>query len=676
MKSSKKVIKIIGIVMLSTLLLGIISFSIILEPNFKINNWESLDENKLTKIERTLSILDKNDSLISDPIYDNNKIFVSIDKINRHTIDAFTSIEDRRFYEHNGIDYLRILSAIKTNLLSKSFKEGASTITQQLIKNTHLNNKKTIARKIQEMRIARDLERNFTKDEILEMYLNILYFGNNMYGIGTASKIMLNKSPQELSIAESALLAGIINNPSKFSPYKNMESAIGRKNLVLKQMLKFKKISKNDYDIALNENIILGDEQSNNHYFDAVINEACEILNCSQYELFKNNYIIGTNLSTDLQLEIEKLIKKNTPSNEEVNIEAIVIDNLSGNILTTNASSKHNLSKLKRPPGSTIKPLIAYAPALEKKLIYPTTPILDEQMGFGNYKPTNYNKKYYGWTTVEHSLINSLNIPAVKLLEMNGIEYSKSFCKKLGISFTKKDTSLTLALGGMSTGISLKELANAYTAFANNGKFVEAKYIRYITDKNNEIIYEHNPTNTIAMREDTAYMINEMLSKCAKSGTAKRIGIKNVCAKTGTVGDTNGNSDAYCIAYTPNYTIAAWYGNEDKKMNNTITGGGFPTILAKEILLLLDDKTIFNIPENIVKLKIDNKELMLNHKVLLADNKIQEKDKKTATFSKDNLPTQYSKQNKLDENYENFLDIRDLDFNNFQIVEGIINKVS
>ncbi len=239
----KRLLIIISTIIISLFIIAGTTFLILTNPNVKIAGWQELDTQKLERIHQTATITDKNGNIIADGIYSKNRIYTPIETIPEWTIDAFISIEDKRFYSHKGIDYIRMLGAAKNNILSASLREGASTITQQLIKNTHLSNEKTFGRKFREIRIAKQLEKEYDKKQILEAYLNIVYFGNNLYGIGQAAHTYFNKDVSQLDIAESALLAGIINNPSRFNPLAHPEQAIKRRNTVLDSMLKNNKLT-------------------------------------------------------------------------------------------------------------------------------------------------------------------------------------------------------------------------------------------------------------------------------------------------------------------------------------------------------------------------------------------------------------------------------------------------
>lgn len=649
------------------ILIPIAAMMLIIEPRVKINGFAELDSARLENVSKTISILNASDEPIADSIYDNNKIYTKIGDLPQHTPAAFVAIEDKRFYSHHGVDYLRILSAAKNNVFSRSIKEGASTISQQLIKNTHLKNDKTFSRKLQEIRIARDLERRYDKSQILEMYLNILYFGNNIYGIGTAANVMFDKSASELTLAESATLAGIINSPAELNPYIHPEKTVKRRNLVLKRMREQGMISQAEYEAAVGSELTLSSRSIViNQYVNSCIAEAREILMKDKSEIFGEGYQIGTYFDDELQSSVDGLIASHTVENGEINV--IIAENSSGSFIVNSSDSKHDIALVKRQPGSTIKPFVCYAPALEAKTVYPITPILDEKTAFGEWEPSNYNDKYYGWVSVEESLSHSLNIPAIKLLESNGIVRAKNVARGFGIDFDAHDDSLALALGAMKDGVTLNTLADAYRTLANGGKYCKGRYIRYIKDKDGNVVYSaQNKSSGQAINADNAYLLTVMLQKCAQSGTAKQIKYASchAAAKTGTVGTKDGNTDAYCIAYTPRYTVAVRIGaTGSEPIANEYSGGTLPAKLCKSILSALGDKSDFAAPDTIVKLNVDLDELNNNQKVMLAGDEVKDINKISAYFSGSNVPRVYSKPRTYIEE-DSILD----DFDNFKIVD-------
>ncbi|MDR0426095.1 MAG: transglycosylase domain-containing protein [Clostridiales bacterium] len=665
-KKRKKAGRVILVSLILLLSVTVLAGFLILEPNVRIYAFAELDKNRLTDVNKVLTLADDEGNTISDPIYDNNKIYTHLRDLPRHVPDAFVAIEDKRFYAHKGIDYLRVLSAAKNNLFSGSIQEGASTISQQLIKNTHLKNEKTFRRKLQEMRVARALEREYAKDDILEMYLNIVYFGSNAYGIGTAAKYMFDKSAKELSVAESALLAAVINNPARYSPYEAPDRAKGRRDLVLKRMLDQNLIDEAAYKSAVDQPLKLAAApKPANQYINQALCEAARILSKRRYQLFDGNYRIETYYDRGLQGFLDGLAAETELNGD---FQMIIADNRSGAFLADSGNSHRDLSELRRQPGSAIKPFVSYAPALEKKLVYPVTPILDEKTDFDGYAPGNFNGKYYGWTDVRTSLVHSLNVPAVKLTEMTGVEQSKQIARRFGLSFDKTDTGLPIALGGMTYGVTLPELCDAYRVLPSGGRYSVGGFVKAIYDRAGNCLYKREAAKVRAIDPGNAYLLTDMLQECARIGTARRLkGVGgNVAAKTGTAGSEAGNTDAYCIAYTPGYTVAVWAGSREALLPGEIAGGTLPAKTAEKILRHLNDTAAFEPPETVTRLDIDLNAYLKDRKILLANDSAPPKDRKPALFSDYNLPRQYAKPHTFIDNST------ELDnFEQFKIVDSL-----
>ncbi len=660
--------RIIIMMILFAIIVVICVFGITFNPYFRLPCYENMDKSKLTDSERTINVYGKNGKLLADKLYDTDKYFVNVNDLPQYTPLCFIAIEDKRFYLHDGIDYVRILSAAKNNMLNGRFKEGASTITQQLVKNTHLNNEKTIHRKINEIRIAKEIEENYSKTEILENYLNILYFGKNTYGIGAAAERFFGKNACELSLSESALLAGIINNPTEYSPFYHFDNAIKRRNSVLYKMKNQNMISDLQYETAVHESIKISNKfKKSSVFLDEIISEACEKLEISKKSLFAGKYKIFTRYDETLGDYIDSLLDEYQIP--EGFYEIVITDNKTGKCIGKYNDTAFSSLNLRRQPGSAIKPILCYAPALEKNLIYPISPIMDEKINYFGYSPVNFDNKYHGWISAREALINSYNIPAVKLLNMNGIEYSKNFAVKCGLSFDTNDTSLTLALGGMQYGLTLNELAESYMSLARGGSKIDMSFISSIYDKNGKCVYRPTANEYQVMREDTAYLITDMLKDCAVRGTAKRINSDQtlcVAAKTGTVGTKKGNSDAYCIAYTPDHTVAVRLSSKaERLLPNELSGGTVVSSIAGKIIRKINDKTFFKQPDNVVSVSIDKQEFDFHHKIVPANTKTPAKNKITALFSKYNIP--YCKISRC---YESELD----NFDNFNIVDGFFDK--
>ena len=543
--------------------------------------------------------------------------YIKLSNLQKHTIDAFIAIEDTEFYRHNGINLKRILGATIKNISSFSFKEGASTITQQLIKNTHLSNSKTIDRKIKEIILALKLEKNYSKDEILEMYLNAIYFGNGCYGIESASQFYFNKSASNLDINESAVLAGLIKSPANYSPINNQDKIEKRKNLVLNEMNKQNLIT--DVELASNKTkgIILDINNMNfekeSAYINSALLEASEILNLPPNKITSSHFKIYTYHNNFISGELSNSIKHN--SNAMHN--AIVVDNKTGGIIAFNSSYIFGSTKIKRNPESTRKPSLVYAPALEYGEIYTCSLLNDEPTIYeNNYKPKNISDIYYGKITAEEALAKSLNIPAINLFKEIGIEKCKSFAKKCGITFDKTDNGLSLALGAMKYGVTIQDLCNAYLTLPNNGYYKKTAFIKRIEDENGNIVYSRNGIQKKVFSDETAYLLGKMMEKTTTIGTCKALSSLpyEIHTKTGTNGteNENKNTDKICIAQTTEHTSCIWYFSKDNNEENLLDSNSgsqlSPTLKVKTLFENIYKNNApkkFSKPNGIISLKLD-----------------------------------------------------------------------
>lgn len=586
----------------------------------------------------------------SKPIKEENQFngdYCKLEELHDYTIDAFVSIEDKEFFHHKGINKKRILKAMLNNLKSHSLKEGASTISQQLVKNTHLSNEKTFERKLKEVALTKKLEKNFSKNQILESYLNVIFFGNNCYGLENASKFYFDKNAKDLTLSESCTLAGIIKSPTKYSPISNYNNSLARRNLVLSEMEKDGKIDIDEKIKAQNEQINLTIRRNNenklNSYSQASIDEAAKLLKTTPKQLALGGYKIHTYLNQDKQTALKHALDENKL--DEIDSAAITIDPNACAVTAYVGKSDYKILDAKRQPASCIKPLLVYAPAFNEGVLSPETQILDEKIQIGSYTPSNVNKKFLGYVSVVDAVKNSINIPAIKALSYIGIDTGKQYAQKLGITFDEQDDSYALALGGMTYGVSLKTLASAYSVFPNNGEYDDAKFVQYITDKDNKLVYIHKPNKKMVFREDSAYLMTEVLKETAKSGTARKLSdIKNVevASKTGTSGNKNGNTDAYNISYTPTEVIGVWYGTLDN-YPVSIAGGNQPSQVARAYINSQEyKKTEFEKPSSVTEAKIDTLELDENHRLVLASPYAPERYTKTALFSRFNMPSEVS----------------------------------
>ena len=651
----KKIFRVVCIVFL-TILICILSMVLILFTK-SINEVKDIDINLSKNTTSVCKIYNNNGELINDKI---NLVsnYVELEDVSPYLVEGFISIEDKKFYKHNGLNYLRIAKAMVNNITAGSFVEGASTISQQLIKNKYLTNEKSISRKIKEMYLTLKMEAQEDKDTIIESYINTIYYGNGAYGISNASSRFFNKLPNELSLSECATLVGIVKSPAKYSPLNDYDNSIGRRNLVLKEMYKDGLITKSEYVQAVNEKLELDIQEISNYnsldlYSKKVINEACEILNMSKYEILNKGYSIYTYQDKDEQNILDSIVNNDAyyDKNEYGNIAdnlTMIIENKTAGITAISGRSRYDLTSFKRQPGSLIKPILVYTPAFEERLIYPSSQILDEKITINNYSPHNVSDKYYGYVSIRDAVAKSLNVPAVKLCDKIGVEKCKSYAEKAGIIFAQNDTGLAIALGGLTEGVSLEEITNSYIPYSNDGEYQKCGFIKEIKTPQNITIYAKNKTIKEYCSKESAYLMTESLIYSSKSGTSNKLKNLeyNVASKTGTVNikNTNYNTDAYSLAYTTKHTVSTWFGNYsmDEKFNlkGSNNGGTFATEIIKDILedLYKNNKPKdFEIPDTIISLPIDTLSLKNNNEIVLGYNS-PIKYQKYEIFASDNLP--------------------------------------
>ena len=355
--------------------------------------YTTFDGDKLNKVYNNLTVLDKDGKQLNQAMYYNNIKQIPLDALPHYTPNAFVAVEDKRFFSHNGIDIKRVCGAILHNVKSGSFKEGASTISQQLIKNTHLDNQKTIERKVNEMLLALELEKGYTKEQILEIYLNTIYFGRNAYGIENASNVYFGKSARNLTLSESAILAGMIKAPNTYAPDKNIDKCQSRRDLVLDLMLEQGYISQKDCNDAKSQPIIFVKQKqlTEKTYMYYALKEACQILNMTEGQLLNSGYTIETFCDANLQEQVSQIGRKDTTTDKYGKLADIscVLTNNVGHVVA--CYMRGDNADVKSQPGSTFKPIAVYAPALNECIITQASPVLDEQTDFNGYKPKNYS---------------------------------------------------------------------------------------------------------------------------------------------------------------------------------------------------------------------------------------------------------------------------------------------
>ncbi len=601
-----------------------------------ITNSVNLDKKYLLSINKSINYYDSNGENFSS-VNGKDVECVKVSQIYpTHLKNAFISTEDRRFYQHKGVDYKSILRATINNVKSLSFKEGGSTISQQLIKNTHLSNDKTIKRKLVEIKLAKQLEKEFTKDEILSMYLQSIYFGENCFGIYNASNFYFSVSPDKLNLNQCALLAGLVKAPSHYSPLVNYDRCLKRRNVVLKNMFDCGFISEKEYLINKDKEIELNVNQNKYDFKYLASKELSKIIE-------ENNLIAKTyNVYTSFSKHNQQILNNEINSvNIDCEKSSILLDK-SNRILAYSSTC----GDIKRQVGSTIKPLLVYAPAIQNNVVYPCSIIKDEKTDFSGYSPSNYNDIYYGNITIKEAFEKSSNVCAVKLLNYTGVEKSKNYLKKMGFELNDKDNSLSLALGSTLNGEKLSNLVGCYNVFLNSGNYKKQTCIDKITNENGMIIYKRNENNIKIFDEDTVSVINQYANGTTKTGTAKKLSpiSYSVYAKTGTVGNKNGNTDAYCISYTSENLLGVWIGNKgDEMLTNNVTGGTTPTIVNKNIL----DKLYYSFtPEPIKEKGIStcwvDKFSLGDGSIELADENTPSEYKIECIFKSSHIPKVYS----------------------------------
>ena len=568
-----------------------------------------LDRNKLTLDTSCIRLYDG----AGEQIETASRGSVSLEGLPPYVGGAFVSVEDKRFYNHNGFDYRRIGKAMLKNIASFSFREGASTISQQLIKNTHLSGEKTLKRKLREFKLTRILERHYSKEEILELYLNSIYFGHDAFGIGSACTFYFGKDVEELTPAESAMLAALVRSPNRYSPFKNAEACLARRNFVLRLMKEQGYLSEKEYAKAANEPlpVLPAQRQAGGAYLSVVFDELSEIFpeaNSGEIGALR----IYTYLDRTLQSQLEK-------TEADSDLCVLVRDNKANALKALHATC----GVLTRMPASTLKPLLVYGPALEEDYITPATPILDEKVNFSGYMPDDAGGASGKYVSVREALSKSINIPAVKTLNSIGCERGVKYLEKMNLHVEKEDYSLALALGGMRDGFTLPALADGYATFANGGYFAPARAIQRVEDASGRVLYRFTPPKREVFSEETSFLMCDMLRTCAQEGTARRLKALPypVCAKTGTAEGPYGNTDAYMLAFTREDTVAVWLGNRDNSPI-TATGGGAPANIALHVFQLLYhdyEPEPFPVCDKVQRVDYDREEYEINHRIVLAD---------------------------------------------------------
>ena len=576
-----------------------------------------------------------------------NRTWVKYEDIPKNLIHACIAIEDKRFEDHQGVDWVTTLKACVKMFLGRG-EAGGSTITQQLVKNITGRDEVTVRRKLVEIFSALELEKKYTKKQIMELYLNVIALGENCEGVESASQVYFGKSVSELDLAECAALIGITNNPSIYDPYINADKNKERQVIILDQMLEQKYITQEQHDTAVAEELVLhnasgeasGDEDYYSYFEDQVINDVVRDLSeKTGYDqtivrkmLMTGGYKIYSTLNPDVQAAVEEVYQNldnipNTASSQQLQSGIVIIDNKTGDVVAVagGVGEKQGSLILNRAtqsylsPGSTIKPVSVYAPALELGLITPATVMDDTPYSFTDARhwPKNSDSIYRGLMNINEAVGLSINTIPVKLIAQMTPEYSFEFAKeKMGLSTlvssyvnaagdTFSDVDLApLAMGGLTRGVTVKAMAQAYATFANEGVYREARTYTKVVDSDGKVVLDNTQQSHVAMKDMTAWYITYMLENTVESGTGTAAQIANmtVAGKTGT---TTSDFDRWFAGYTPYYTGVVWCGYDDPEEVVLTDSSTNPAIvLWQKVMEQVHDglpNKEFNKPTNVVE---------------------------------------------------------------------------
>jgi penicillin-binding protein 2A len=537
-----------------------------------------------------------------------NRESVTLDEVPEKLREAFIATEDKRFATHSGIDMYSIGRALYRDIIHRSAVEGASTITQQLARNLFLTANKTFFRKAQEASIAIALENNFSKDQILQLYLNRIYFGSGAYGIKAAAKTYfavddLNK----LTLAQMAALASIPKAPSIYAPDADVEKAKDRRGVVLTLMEDQGYISAEEKAKALDEELVVkrfesGSKSEIQTMIDYTVEEATQTYGLTEDQLLRGGYKIYTTMNTKAQKALEEAYAKDSYFQKEMNgtkmqSAMVIYDQQDGGVVAMIGGREYvakglNRATARRQPGSTFKPIIDYGPALEFGVLQPYSLLVDKDQSYGNYHPRNYNNQYLGEVTMFQALQKSMNQPAVWTLNKVGLTKAMGFAERLGITFDAQDRNLAIALGGMTYGVTPLQMARAYGAFASGGYLNTPHAIVKILDEDGRQVAVFKGQKTQVMSAQTSYDMTLLLQGVVGTGGTgvKAAMDRPVAGKTGSTQlDLKGLEryyrDIWFVGYTPQWTGAVWMGFDKTDAKHYVTSdSGNAAALFKAVM--------------------------------------------------------------------------------------------
>jgi len=584
----------------------------------------SLEKFKPSEVTRIYSV----DKVLLSEFFIEKRDLISLQQMPRYLKEAILATEDRSFYDHGGVDLKGIARAIIHDILAGGFVEGASTITQQLTKTLFLTPRKTLTRKIKEAFLAFQLERRYTKDEILEFYLNQIYLGSGAYGVGSAARIYFGKPIFDLNLAECALIAGLPKAPSRYSPLNNKDLALKRRNTVLRQMHAMLIITPTAFKKALQEPIELEPQKKEVHvapYFTEYVRKFL-VDTFGSALVYRGGLSIRTTLSLEFQQAAQNAVRKGLQTlekrmqrrgikNRDPQAALIALDVKSGQIRAMVGGKDYALSSFnratmaRRQPGSAFKPIV-YAHAIEQGFPQNKT-LIDAPVAFKDgqkekpYEPENFSKEFKGEMTLRKALAISENIPAIKLHQMLGPSAVAQFGHQLGIESVLAP-NLSLALGTSAT--TLLELTAAYAVFPNKGKWIRPHAILKVLDNNNRILWQAKAEQKIALSRSGAAVMADMLQAVVKEGTGRMASVIKhpVGGKTGTSDD---NKDALFVGFSPAIATGVWVGQDSfTSLGHRETGAraalpiwiGFMSTALSKL-----PYQYFDIPDDVIKASID-----------------------------------------------------------------------
>jgi penicillin-binding protein 1A len=611
-----------------------------------INDAPPLDPERLATVE-TSYLFDSDENEITALHEEQNRIAVELAEIPDNLRNAFIAIEDERFYSHFGFDIIGSIRAAFTNLMAGTIVQGASTISQQLAQNAYLTTETSYKRKVQEIWLSIQLERNYSKEEILELYLNRIYFGNGAYGVEAAAQTYFNKSVGDLNDAEAAMLAGAVRSPNFYNPINNAPEAEGRMRLVLANMLRLEFISEEGYQREITREMVYSQAPSRDypypHFVDYVVHhELIRILSAmpsigSREEAYRAIYTGGlrvyTTLNPSLQSHVEDVLGRSElypttilvdmlrvreavaelPRNRDLTraqllelvdevggvpqpqAAIVVADPTSGEIKALGGGRDYQKKQDEvlrfatlRQPGSAIKPVVTYGPAFEEGILAGAGSTVDDSPYInpqGNWFPENFDYKFRGMITAREALYFSYNIPAIRILEALGPRVGATYAEKMGLSTLQPSEmdNLSLTLGGLTYGVSAIDMAQAYSVLANNGIRIDLHTVEKIIDRHGEIIYEYKVNPRQVLSPQATFLVSDILQDFVTKYLGRALQIDRPVAAK--TGTTDDWKDVYLVAYTPNLVASFWMGYDEPKMGSIQQGWRYSTVFLREVFL-------------------------------------------------------------------------------------------